>query len=331
MTFNPPCETRTRVDFANLSTWPRSRSIHGRRPSPRDVRRIYAVKIKLHSPSILTLFACLGFALAPAGCAKDPAGEEAGTEEESGADTETGDAGDGDGDGDTAGDGDGDTGPGDGDGDGDGDTGPMECVPGDPNGAPMGATCTSDEECGSCNCYVVPFLGGQCGECNEDADCADTTMGGCTPPNPFMNNGSTCNMGEAGGGCETSDVCADGLTCGTVLDLLGLIQINTCGECMSDMDCTDQICAPVVIVEEFNGQNMCIDANSLPQDSFCNLEGNGDMACESGICSTIDIMGLAQVGSCGACNTDADCPMNQTCTPGEFILDTGTLVGSTCG
>jgi hypothetical protein len=275
------------------------------------VRKFYAVKIKLHSPSILTMFACLGFALAPAGCAKDPGTEEAGTEEETGP-NDTGESG--------------------GDGDGDGDTGPMECVPGDPNGAPMGATCTSDDECGSCNCYVVPFLGGQCGECNEDVDCAETTMGGCTPPNPFMNNGSTCNMGEAGGGCETSDVCADGLTCGTVLDLLGLIQISTCGECMADADCDmGNICAPVVIVEEFNGQNTCIAPNSLAQNSFCNLEGNGDEACESGICSTIDIMGLAQVGACGECNTDADCGMGQTCTLGEFILDTGSLVGSVCG
>jgi hypothetical protein len=136
-------------------------------------------------------------------------------------------------------------------------------------------------------------------------------------------------MGEAGGGCETSDVCQDGLSCGTVLDLLGLIQINTCGECATDDDCTDQICAPVVIVEDFDGQNTCIDVNTLAQDSFCDLEGNGDMACESGICSTIDIMSLAEVGACGECNTDADCEVG-TCVAGEFILESGTLVGSTC-
>jgi hypothetical protein len=82
---------------------------------------------------------------------------------------------------------------------------------------------------------------------------------------------------------------------------------------------------------EFSGINDCIDLNSLGQDAFCNLEGNGNDACESGICSTIDIMGLAQVGACGQCNTDADCMGGTpTCTAGEFILDTGTLVGSTC-
>ena len=53
------------------------------------------------------------------------------------------------------------------------------------------------------------------------------------------------------------------------------------------------------------------------------------MACESTICSTIDIMGLAEVGACGACNTDADCG-GGTCQAGEFLLDTGTLVGSSC-
>jgi hypothetical protein len=41
-------------------------------------------------------------------------------------------------------------------------------------------------------------------------------------------------------------------------------------------------------------------------------------------------MGLAQVGACGECNTDADCMGGAMCEPGEFILDTGTLVGSTC-
>jgi hypothetical protein len=123
----------------------------------------------------------------------------------------------------------------------------------------------------------------------------------------------------------------DGLTCGTVLDLLGLIQISTCGECMADADCTEpQICAPVVIVQDFNGQNTCIDANSLEQDAFCNLEGNGDQACSSGICSTVDIMGLAQVGACGECNTDADCMGGGTCMLGEFIIADGMLVGSQC-
>jgi hypothetical protein len=79
----------------------------------------------------------------------------------------------------------------------------------------------------------------------------------------------------------------------------------------------------------FSGINDCIDPMSLPQDSFCNLDGNGNEACMSGICSTIDIMGIAEVGSCGECNTDAEC-MGGTCVPGEFVIDSGSLLGSTC-
>jgi hypothetical protein len=196
---------------------------------------------------------------------------------------------------------------------------------------PNGSSCTSDGECMSGNCYVVPFLGGQCGECNEDADCADTAGGGCTPPNPFETSGSVCNMGEVGGGCESSDVCQDGLSCGNVLDLLGLIQINTCGECADDSNCDGgTICAPVVSVMDFSGVNSCIEPNSLAQDSFCNLEGNGNDACMSGICSTIDIMGLAEIGACGECNTDADCMGGAACVAGAFDLDTAALSGSTC-
>ncbi len=316
------------TDFANLSTWT-ANSQYPRPTSQPPDEEIYAVKIKLHSPYFLTLFACLGLVFAGCGDKEDPPAEgDTDTSGDGDGDTGDGDGDTGDGDGDT-GDGDGDNGDGDGDGDGgDGDGDGGECVPGEGMGM-MGAVCTDDSECASCNCYLVPFLSGQCGECNEDADCVDTTMGGCTPPNPFMSNGSVCNMGEAGGGCESNEVCQDGLTCGTVLDLLGLIQISTCGECMADTDCTDQICAPVVIVEEFNGQNTCIDPGSLPQNSFCNLMGNGNEACESGICSTIDIMGLAEVGACGQCNEDADCG-DGTCMPGEFVLDQGMLVGSTC-
>ncbi|PRQ08428.1 hypothetical protein [Enhygromyxa salina] len=276
---------------------------------------------KLLSPQIFTLVACLGLALAPLGCAKDVPADDMGSDTSGDGD---GDPGDGDGD-PTTGDGDGDPTTGDGDGDpttGDGDGDPM----GD---APNGAPCTSNGECLSGNCYVIPLLGGQCGECDNvdlDADCPD---GGCTIPNPFENNGSTCNMGEAGGGCQTDEVCQDGLTCGTVLDLLGLIKISTCGECASDADCTDQICAPVVIVENFDGQNTCIDVGSLAQDSFCDLEGNGDEACEN-VCSTVDIMGLAEVGACGQCNEDADCDGGGTCQGGEFDINSGMLFGSTC-
>jgi hypothetical protein len=79
---------------------------------------------------------------------------------------------------------------------------------------------------------------------------------------------------------------------------------------------------------DFSGVNTCITPNSLGQDSFCKLEGNGNSACQSGICSTIDVMGLAQIGACGECNSDADCM--GVCVAGMFDLDTAALTGSTC-
>lgn len=121
-----------------------------------------------------------------------------------------------------------------------------------------------------------------------------------------------------------------GLVCGNVLDLLGLITLDTCGECKSDGDCTPgQLCAPDVSVGDFSGVNECIAPGSLPQDAYCLLDGNGDDACMSGICSVVDVMGLAQLGACGECDSGTDCN-GGTCVAGELVIDTGVLTGSTC-
>jgi hypothetical protein len=193
-------------------------------------------------------------------------------------------------------------------------------------GAPNGSSCTGDPECNSGNCYVLPFLGGFCGECNEDADCVD---GGCSPPNPFDGSAPVCNMGELGGGCESDDVCAGDLSCSTALDLFGLVQINSCSSCQDDDECGDQICAPLLDLSQFAGHRECIDAQSLPQNAYCELEFNGNEACASGVCSIVDVMGLAQLGACGECNVDANCN-GGVCAAGEFILDSAMLLGTTC-
>ena len=43
-------------------------------------------------------------------------------------------------------------------------------------------------------CYIVPQIGGWCGECNGDTDCPDA--GGCALPDPIHKLGSTeCSDG----------------------------------------------------------------------------------------------------------------------------------------
>ena len=44
--------------------------------------------------------------------------------------------------------------------------------------------------CASGLCFLVPILGGWCGECLVDADCGN---GGCTIPDPISSVGATCN------------------------------------------------------------------------------------------------------------------------------------------
>jgi hypothetical protein len=205
------------------------------------------------------------------------------------------------------------------------DIGPIPDAP-SPDGLPDGSACTADYECMSGNCYVMPFLGGFCGQCNEDADCFG---GGCTPPNPFEATPPYCNMGELGAGCESDSVCSGNLACGNVFDLLGVISLNTCGSCLDDAECGDQICAPIFELSAWAGQLECIDPQSLPKNAYCNFEFNGDQVCASGICSVVDVMGLAEVGVCGECNVDADCGMGW-CQPGELVLESGQLFGSTC-
>jgi len=290
------------------------------------------VKNTLRTPYFFTALASLGLVLAPIGCGGKS--DESAEEEETSGDGDGDPTGDGDGD-DPTGDGDGDpTGDGDGDPTGDGDGDPTGDGDGDCVGTgEAGATCTSNCECASGNCYLVPFVGGQCGECDNvegDMDCAEITGGGCTPPNPFEGNGSTCNNGELGGGCQSSEVCEEGLVCSTVLDLLsGVITISTCSNCETDNDCeAPNICAPVVDVAEFSGINDCVAPDSLPQDSYCNLGDNGDAACE-GICSVVDVEGITEIGACGECVDDNDCN-GGTCVPGSFDLGGGTLSGSSC-
>jgi Cys-rich repeat protein len=142
-----------------------------------------------------------------------------------------------------------------------------------------------------------------------------------------------CNAGEAGGGCETTEVCQDGLTCELVLDLgaLGIV-INTCSECSADADCdAGQVCGVDISIIDFAGQRVCQAAGSVPNNNFCVNEGTvGNDACASGFCGLVDVEGLLSLNVCGECLEDADCGMGEVCQGGAFDLGSLSVTGSTC-
>lgn len=204
----------------------------------------------------------------------------------------------------------------------------------DPNLLPNGDSCVSDDECQSGVCYdLPPCLGGpRCGECDEDADCAN---GGCTPPNPFIppgnGAGSTCNLGQLGGGCETDAACnVMGSTCTTVFSPGGL-DMRTCGLCDNvNNDCLmGEVCHPAFDIPGFTGWNSCLPFQSLPTDSYCAPlpSVSGILACESNNCGEV-MTACGTIGICGECMSDAGCGPGLTCNPGQ--LGFPEPVGSTC-
>lgn len=195
---------------------------------------------------------------------------------------------------------------------------------------PDGAMCTEDAECISGHCFVVGILGGLCGECNTDADCADTTMGGCTIPNPLAQppQGAVCNTGEHGAGCMGDEVCMDPFICAEILNVPGVLVASTCSECTADADCGMDLCSPSYDVLNLSGSKDCVMPGSVPDGGGCDFEGSGDMACESGHCAIADVMGLLQLGVCSPCEVDADCMMGETCDPPSVDLATGLVAGA---
>lgn len=186
---------------------------------------------------------------------------------------------------------------------------------------PNGGSCMTDDQCESNSCFALGALGGVCGECKGDADCADTTMHGCSVPNPLSSPArpALCNDGSFGAGCETSDVCVDNLTCAEILNasIIGLVA-STCSDCASDDDCADltetPLCTINYDVAEVSGNRTCVAAGSVPDGEGCDLAGTGNDACMSGHCVGATLAGIT-LGVCSVCATDDDCnvDMGETC------------------
>jgi len=213
---------------------------------------------------------------------------------------------------------------------------PGECM--DPPGQQQDATCTDASGCGcaSGQCFLMPILGGWCGECQVDAHCSD---GGCTIPNPVAGVGAACNKGEPGAGCQSDEVCADPnfAQCNTVLKVEGILTVSTCGECKTNVDCPQGLknCSPVYDLPAFSGMFECVADASVPNNEGCNLQLAGDQpignkACQSGFCGTGNVMGLLTMGICGECNANSDCNPGEECTDAMVDLNTNELLGSVC-
>lgn len=200
-----------------------------------------------------------------------------------------------------------------------------------PGPLPDGSQCTDDFECQSGQCYSLGPLGGVCGECTSDADC---DSGGCSPPNPVANppEGSRCNAGLLGAGCESSSACDSELVCADVLIIPGFIDIRSCSECEVDSDCPGaELCAPIYQIADLSGFKVCVSPGSLPLGAGCDFEGSGDASCQSGHCAIADGMGLFELGVCSQCESEADCPGPQMCAPPQIDFQTGALLPGGCG
>ncbi len=199
---------------------------------------------------------------------------------------------------------------------------------GDPQ--PNGAMCSDNSGCESGFCFVAGILGGLCGECLTDEDCADGAGHGCSIPNPLANppQGAVCNDGTQGAGCMTDAVCVDGNVCAEILNVPGVLQASTCSECLDDSGCMGgTVCSPTYDVLNLSGTKDCVDPESVPNGSGCDQNGSGDSACLSGYCAVASVMGLLDLGVCSECKVDADCGPAGTCMAPSVDLNTGLIAG----
>ncbi len=175
-----------------------------------------------------------------------------------------------------------------------------------------GGQCNSPNDCASNACWIAGPLGGVCSECDEDSDCAF----GCHPGNPLDGSCATCCDGSLGCGCETIAACQGGLFCPQVIDIPGILSVSACSECQTDAGCGGQLCSPTYDLAGLAGHFECVDASSQLDGDGCDLQGSGDLQCDSGNCAQATLMGIPILGVCSECNTGADCNSG-VCVPAE--------------
>jgi hypothetical protein len=195
--------------------------------------------------------------------------------------------------------------------------------------AELGASCIDPVcDCASDNCFLVGPLGGVCSECDESADCAETTGFGCNFGNPLTGTPAVCSKtGDVGESCETAADCAKGLFCPTLIEVPGILTAATCSECEPETNdgCTGpDICTPTYDIANIGGNYYCAAPGSVPNDSGCNLTGDGS-ECDSGQCAPAALMGIPVVAVCSPCNENSDCGGGMTCELPEVAIEGNSL------
>ena len=206
-----------------------------------------------------------------------------------------------------------------------------ECVGMVVGSAVLGETCMDGCECASGICYSLPVVGSACSQCLVDADCQVGGVGTCSFDPDIMAAG--CTAGELGVMCQPSAAgCAAGLVCAQVVDTNGLLPDTFCSECATSADCrgTD-VCIPMVVFDltQPAGSLQCVAPGSGADGSLCPANGDAS-SCASGTCAVVDVggLGIAEIGVCGPCATDADCGAGMTCQPP--VVDENGAVPSAC-
>lgn len=191
---------------------------------------------------------------------------------------------------------------------------------------PNGSMCGGADECESGFCYQVPMLGGVCSECLMDSDCETGT---CAVD--FNALYAVCTDGSLGMMCDSDEGCMGELVCTELLDTGGIFNASFCSECGPSAPCAgEQMCNPVYDTMGIGGHMSCVDPGSVENGQGCPIDGGvGDgSVCMSGHCTAASLFMFIELGVCGECEIDADCPDMGTCAPASAGM--GGLMGATC-
>lgn len=193
-----------------------------------------------------------------------------------------------------------------------------------PDGLPNGDECTDPAQCMTENCYKIPLPvdglpPGLCSVCDADMDCVAAGLGtACTVD--AMTLAAKCTYGDVGSFCESQAACQKDLFCAQLIPGSDGFLPHTCSECSLDTDCGGGLrCLPVIDVAQYAGKKVCKVMGTVSAGGLCPLP-DGDAMCVTGKCALLNIAGLFDVGVCGDCKADADCPNSATkkCDPPKF-------------